>query len=334
MQETSQIHWYILRYRTLSKRLREDIQSCPACLYLPMQTIKNKNPRAAKVNYIQTPVLNGYLFVHGTYRQAREVSSSLGLPMWKKQVSKLELQESHETLITEESLFYYIHDEEMRTFQRAVDLQEFDITMLDASNIDLEKDDKVMLTEGLMKGTKGYLKTDQGRDGGLVIVPLMSNSEEDITPIGICYTIKAKPNQIGVLEFAKGNLHFHDKMRSARKTIDEALRLHLDGKEITVQQRERLIAYTQRYTHLKISSNIQMANHLINLYQIYAILQMRTQMSEVKAKISSIVLPAIKSRVEEAKKRGKESDQEIKYRAMMTEAEKAIEINNINKNIL
>lgn len=304
--------WYIYRYKNLTTRMKDYFRATSTEVFLPYRHIRKKDPRTGQVEYIDKPVISGYIFIHSELETAISIGQELGLPLWQRHLTA---EEQHQAPLTptvslSAKTYFTVSESDMQYFQQAVDLRQQDIDFFDASLIDVHKDDQVVFLSGEMKGVRGYLKTEQGRDGGLFIVPLTESVDCAVTsPSTLCYTLHARPEQIGVISFAKGNRHARNHMRSCEKLCDEAMQSFVEGKDLPASQRERLLSYLFRYDQLKLDSEIQRAAHHMLLYRIYTLLEIESKRTEAAAYIAQSIIPAFERRVGEALRRGSQEAQ-------------------------
>lgn len=276
--------WYVYRYHVMSKKLKEQINSFPLETFLPYRYVKVRTAKG-ETDYQEQPVIPTYIFVRGTITDVIEKGKELHFAPMHKHMAKGEIW--NQDYIT-------VPDSDMHLLQQATEFFRHDITFYDASVIDLEKDDCVIFLDGPLKNTRGYLKSEQGKDGGLVVVPV----NQDGTDSDLYYSVTVKPESLGVTQFARGNQHFLDKHKSARKVVDEAMAAYRQGESITPKQRERMLSYVFRYSQLKPNTDIQRASHLMLLYRIYTIFELYSQRDEIGQKIQEKVLPSFGNRQE------------------------------------
>lgn len=287
-KSSEDIQWYVYRYHVMSNKLKEQIKSFPLDTFLPYRYVKVINAKG-KTDYQEQPVIPTYLFVRGSLKDVIEKGKELQFAPMRKHMAVGEIWNQD---------YVTVSDKDMHLFQQATELFRHDINFYDASVIDLEKDDRVIFLDGILKGTQGYLKSEQGRDGGVVVVPLNQNDSES----NLFYSVTVKPESLGVIQFARGNQHFLDKHKSIRKVVDEAMTAYCQGESISPKQRERMLSYVFRFSQLKPNTDIQRANHLMLLYRIYTILELFIQRDEIGQKIQDKVLQSFGDRVEAKEK--------------------------------
>ena len=277
--------WYIYRCRTLTSRIRDTFRDANVQVYMPCSHVKTV--AGGRTDYKETPSVPGYIFVHAPLDQSIELARQLDIVMWKHRDSQLDAKRITNprplTFQERESQYYWVRDVDMRHFMRAVEMHDLSVQVLDASNIDYQKDDRVVFLEGDLKGVEGYLKTTQGKGGGVVVVPL--NQDGTLRSTGICYTINAQPNELGVTAFASGNRHARDIMRSTQKVVDAAFEARKAGQSVTSAQRERMLGYVRRFSGVRLDTNIQKVNHLTLLDSIYQLLDMPMQRADVQSQL-------------------------------------------------
>ncbi len=277
--------WYIYRCRTLTNHIMDAFRDANVQVYIPCGHVKTV--RKGQTEYLESPSTPGYIFVHAPLDQCIELARQLDIVMWKHRDFQLDAKRMTDpkplTFRERESQYYWVRDVDMRHFMRAVEMHDLDVQVLDASNIDFQKDDRVVFLDGELKGVQGYLKTTQGKGGGVVVVPL--NQDGSLRSTGICYTINAQPDELGIIAFASGNRHARDIMRSTQKVIDAAFASRKAGQPVTAAQRERLLGYVRRFSGVHLDTNIQKVNHFTLLDSIYQLLDMPMQRAEVQSQL-------------------------------------------------
>ena len=283
--QTAQDKWYIYRCRTLTDRIKDTLRAANVPMYMPCSHVKTV--RKGQTEYLESPSTPGYIFVHAPLDQSIELARQLDIVMWKHRDCQLDSTRISDprplTFRERESQYYWVRDIDMRHFMRAVEMHDMSVQVLDASNIDFQKDDRVVFLDGKFKGVQGYLKTTQGKGGGVVVVPL--NQDGTLRSTGICYTINAQPDELGITAFASGNRHARDIMRSTQKVIDAAFASRKAGQPVTAAQRERLLGYVRRFSGVHLDTNIQKVNHFTLLDSIYQLLDMPMQRAEVQSQL-------------------------------------------------
>lgn len=324
---SSDVGWYVLRYRVLTQKLKAELKNVP---YEIFHRYKLQNAKAGNsTSRAEVPVLHGFVFVHATFSQCKELASRLGLSMMydpfyefvpqdttikkvaiNQDTCSAEPSNTEKDESAEAKRYVCIRHKEMLPFMRAVELNAYNLKFYDPKVIDLQKDDLVEFIEGDLKGTRGYLKPGKGRNGGLVIVPLVlkrSSNDVDDTPhphlANFCYSLEASQDELGIVAFAKGNRHAKDCIIDAKPIVDAAFACYSSTGKIDSSTQERLIAFVRRYGSARVNTSIQAAQHLSMLYRINTILQHHIIGAELRHKIAEVVIPELLRRKKDALKR-------------------------------
>lgn len=302
--------WYVLRYRVLSTWLKDKLDQAPLEIFhrYRLQDAKGSGRGERK----EVPVLHGYVFVHAPFHQVKDFANDVNLGMMLDPFREREAQGAAHCEDSEARKYVHIKQKAMKPFMRAVELKSYAIEFFDPNVIDVQKDDLVEFIEGDMKGTKGYLKPGKGRNGGLVIVPLVmhrkSDVDEDDDPhphlAHFCYSLRAHQNELGIVAFAKGNRHAKDCIINAKPIVDQAFERYKAKAEIDAATHEKLIAFVRRYGRTRLNTSIQTAQHLSLLYRINTILRHHTIGAELREKIAEVVIPELQRRTADALNRG------------------------------
>lgn len=341
------VRWYIFRYKTLPARIKDKFCKCSADssfeIFSPYRRIKKINADSGKVEFVERPAVPGYIFVRSTLETAAELSKSVDLPLWKKPVSSIPADSSTRETSAEKSpvtlqeykeqqrkrteerkaaeidRYYTIPDPAMHAFIRAVELNTQDIKLLDASDIDLQKDDEVEITAGDYKGTRGFLKVVNGKSGGVVVVPLNTTSskdsslrqQQDTKNALLYYGIPVQATEIAILSFAKGSRRATDQLNRAKTVVDDMLASYIKGDTITSSQRNRLLGYIQRYRDTQFDRPIQRANLGVLLYRIYSILELYMERDTIKQQLVEEIFPDCLRRIEGLRERDRKTAQKL-----------------------
>lgn len=357
------VRWYIFRYKTLPARIKDKFCKCSVDssfeIFFPYRRIKKIDADSGKVEFVERPAVPGYIFVRSTLEVAAELSKSVDLPLWKKPVSgipadsstretsaekslvtlqeykKLQRKRAEERQAAEIDRYYTIPDPAMRAFIRAVEFSAQDIKLLDASDIDLQKDDEVEITAGDYKGTRGFLKVVNGKSGGVVVVPLNTTSskdsslrqQQDTKNALLYYGIPVQATEIAILSFAKGSRRATDQLNRAKTVVDDMLASYIKGDTITSSQRNRLLGYIQRYRDTQFDRPIQRANLGVLLYRIYSILELYMERDTIKQQLVEEIFPDCLRRIEGLRERDRKTAQKTyqSYLDQTAEAEEAYE---------
>lgn len=324
----SETGWYVLRYRILTQRLKNDLKNAPFEIFhkYKLQNAKAGNPSVRN----EVPVLHGYVFVHAHLNDAKAYAQKHNLSMMLDPFYEFTPQDIHfknneieksqnpDNSQTKDKLeppdakrFVRINDKEMQTFMRAVELNAYSLKFYDPKVVDLHKDDLVEFIDGEYKGTRGYLKPGKGQNGGLVIVPLVlkrihSDSDEEPHPYlaNFCYSLEAHQKELGIIAFAKGNRHAKDCIIDSKPLVDAAFECFKKTGKVDGSTQEKLIAFVCRYGRARLNTNIQKAQYLSLLFRINTILRHQIIGCELRQKIVEVVIPGIERRKKEALRRG------------------------------
>lgn len=306
--------WYILRYKILNASIIESLSEAGVGVFLPLSRKKYIRPKSKRVEYVDKPLIPGYIFVQTSFEKAKCLSDEFGLNLWKrhfKYADDLSINsESQDT--SEQRLYHTVSDLQMMHFKRAVEIYKQDLVLSDMSEIDLQQNDQVEIISGEFKGVRGYLKTSQGKDGGIVVVPV--SFEKGKPKEGLCYSIVASAHEIGIIAFADGKRHASDCIRSAQQMVEKAMKQFVDGEELSDEMRKQLLRYIARFKDTKFKTDKLKANHLMLMLQIYTLLENPTLREVILEEIQQDVLPAFDARIADAKRRGRPDGSGLKKR--------------------
>lgn len=106
-------------------------------------------------------------------------------------------------------------DAEMAGFRAVALAYKYNMPCFSPTEVDLVACDKVRIVGGDFAGVEGYLVTQQGRDGGRVIIKVGESLAVE--------TLDINPKYIQVLSFAKGGKHIYDKVDSYMPKLRRAI---------------------------------------------------------------------------------------------------------------
>lgn len=313
-ERSTPILWYILRYRILNASVKDALSKAGVGVFLPLSRKKYIRPNSKKVEYIEKPIIPGYVFIRAPFEKAKSLGNEYGLNLWKRHfkfADDLSIHEGDQDT-SEQRLYHTVTDLQMVHFKRAVEIYKQNLVLSDISEIDLQQDDQVEIISGDFKGVRGYLKTSQGKDGGIVVVPV--SCAKGKPKEGLCYSIQASADEIGIISFADGKRHASDCIRSAQQMVEKAMKQFADGEELSDEMRKQLLRYLARFKDTKFRTDKLRANHLMLMFQIYTILENPTLREVIQEEIQQDVLPAFDARIAEARRRGRPDGSGLKDR--------------------
>ena len=109
----------------------------------------------------------------------------------------------------------HLSDEDMSAFRSMALAYKYNMPCFSPSEVDLVACDKVRIVGGEFAGVEGYLVSQQGRDGGRVIIK--------VGELMAVQTLDINPKYISVLSFAKGSRRMYDKIDSYEPKLRRAM---------------------------------------------------------------------------------------------------------------
>lgn len=316
--------WFVYRYKALTPSVKNHFRMSSLELFFPHRKVHKAQNGTAKAEYRELPIIPGYIFVYAGLDDAINLGKEVDMSPWRRKIplqvdkSKImtvenDLNQYREYLYAKRTALYYsVDNDTMRQFIRAVEINAQDFKLLAADCVDLGKDDFVEIITGKYKGYKGYLKSVNGSNGGLVIIPLLKESPSPSTVNRsrrslLHYGIPASSSEVAILSFAKGSHRATDQLSHAAKVVDRLLEAYSSGEEITSQQSIRLLGYVHRFRKVQLESLIQRTNLALLLYRAYTILELTTEMQAVRKTLETEILPECERRMLNAANRDKAS---------------------------
>lgn len=227
--------WWVLRslrqgvkVRDILTKERNDYEE-EFDFFLPTEFVLTKD-KNGKQHRVERTVMFNYVFAHCSLAHVlnfTEKNKETILPIFKRRdesqnMSQKDMTDFERDEKIQPERILSIPDLQMKMFIHTVNAYKNNIPFLRPEEVDLTKGDKVRIIGGEFDGIEGILLTQQGKDGGRVLV-----SVSDVLCVP---TLEIQPQFIEVLEFAKGGKHVYKKFDSFINKIRPALRDTLANK--------------------------------------------------------------------------------------------------------
>lgn len=204
-------HWFVLKSRYTSLPFREPLKSAGMEYFLPTY-FSFQNVGGRKVRVERALVFN-FIFVHAVVNEVKDfVKHNDGLSLVYRHRAILDNN------ITPEQQLLIVPDKEMNMFIRTVGQYSSEIPFFRPSELDLEKGDHVRILEGAFAGVEGVLVSQQGKDGGRVMVSI-----SDFLAVP---TLDIRPEHLEIISFAPVGKHMYKKFDSFILRARKALQHH------------------------------------------------------------------------------------------------------------
>ena len=149
------------------------------------------------------------------------------------------------------------------------------------------KGDRVRIIDGPFKGVEGTLISQQGKDGGKVVVSI-----GDLVSVP---TLDISPENIQVIRFAHGNKHIYKKMDSFKPRVEKALKKRSCGEELQEEEKDAIENFIKRFSSVETDTvNTEARLTMLVLLGYYA-LQMPKETRMYFLKLRDEILPRVKS---------------------------------------
>lgn len=214
-RKPAEVRWYVTKSQYSPLSYREKLTSAGLEFFLPTRfVIQDIGGRRMRM---ERPVIFNFVFVRGTIFQVKDFCI-------KNQGLHLVYRHRHidEKENTEEKMVMTVSDKEMNMFARTIGEYTQDVPFVKPTEVDLEKGDYVRILEGPFAGVEGVLMSQQGKDGGRVLVSL---SKVIAVP-----TLEIEPQYLQILSFAPKGKHLYKKFDSFMAKARKALRNYHSGK--------------------------------------------------------------------------------------------------------
>lgn len=221
---TEQVCWYVMTGYALDKR--RDIP-------IAVQVAKYNDERGADIEVFaptfvkvyneaksprrrMLPLACQYFFIRGRLSQVKDFRSR-----------NTEYNLVHDRADKQpETSYLHLSDEDMSAFRSMALAYKYNMPCFSPSEVDLVACDKVRIVGGEFAGVEGYLVSQQGRDGGRVIIK--------VGELVAVQTLDINPKYISVLSFAKGSRRMYDKIDSYEPKLRRAMDYYRRNGELDV----------------------------------------------------------------------------------------------------
>ena len=346
--------WYIFRYKVMTKAIREHFQKYSDDIYFPWRKerkVRELPPQPAmrkgrrlkytvtptKIEYVEQPCIPGYIFVHAPIDDAIAMCQTVDINPWKKRY-----QDLTQNVSTKKSdLYYSVAHKAMLRFIDAVSHFQEGIRIYDPSEIDPEENDLVEFISGDFAGHQGYIKTQERKEGGIIIIPLLDESPNtqhptptsnaatvpDAAASGLLlhYGVKATPDQYRIIRFANP-VRNNNIIKRTNQKVKELLQHYAEGKITDEEQTKRLRGYATRYEGAEMTTDIQRANLALLLYRIYTILEDADKRAAITQQINNSIIPAFDQHIanETGKRKAKVTAKKARFNKEKEEIDNAL----------
>lgn len=211
--------WYVLKSPSLALSVRDDLKKAGLKFFLPTRTVLV--PMGGKTVRVEKPLAFNLVFV------STDIET---LHTFKSQHPDRRLHIAYQRPLSYQQGDYVpplvVPDREMEMFINAVGTyRDAEIPYMKPSEVDLEKGDIVRIVAGPFNGIEGVLLSQQGKEGGRVLV--------NVSNVIAVPTLHIEPEYLQVLQFAKKGKHFYKLVDSyvprLRKAMEEVGKSGRDG---------------------------------------------------------------------------------------------------------
>lgn len=235
--ETEQICWYVMTGYALDKRRGMSIAAqvekynaehgsdfevfAPTFVKVYNEA---KSPRRRML-----PLVCQYFFIRGRLSQVKDFRSrNKGYNLVYDRADK-----------ESETSYLHLSDEDMSAFRSMALAYKYNMPCFSPSEVDLVACDKVRIVGGEFAGVEGYLVSQQGRDGGRVIIK--------VGELMAVQTLDINPKYISVLSFAKGSRRMYDKIDSYEPKLRRAMDYYRRNGELDVTNAAAVSYFITRF---------------------------------------------------------------------------------------
>lgn len=256
------IKWFVLKTSTSISRIREIMTREGLEFFFPTfqstASVKEK-----KVSREKALVLD-LLFVHcHEIEMVRVCECNKGVrPIYQRRPV---LNKDSMDLSIEHSHYLVVPDKQMGYFMRTVSMYQNNVPFLSPKEVDMTKGDVVRVIDGPFRGIEGTLISEQGKDGGRVLVQI-----SDIVAIP---TMSIAPEFLEILHFAPTGKHAYKKFDAFQKRLDTAIANKKTDLGLTDTDIKALRTFIARYSNLIPDTNNCKAKLLTYLIMAHRLLE-------------------------------------------------------------
>lgn len=276
-------YWYIARAYHVSPELCSMLDRLPFEYFAPMS--KKKMVVKGKDVKRNVPLALNYVFFHtDDFQFLRSMIRDMS------RVTMLYHSPSRDAKSNTKDTQYrpmIANDREMEMFIKAASFytQGAPLTVPDRKL--MMKGDRVRIIDGPFKGVEGTLISQQGKDGGKVVVSI-----GDLVSVP---TLDISPENIQVIRFAHGNKHIYKKMDSFKPRVEKALKKRSSGEELQEEEKDAIENFIKRFSSVETDTvNTEARLTMLVLLGYYA-LQMPKETRMYFLKLRDEILPRVKS---------------------------------------
>ena len=146
-----------------------------------------------------------------------------------------------------------VPDEEMHMFMAVAKAYGNQLPCYPIEAVDLEEGDLVEIIGGEFDGVKGVLQSQQGREGGRVVL--------NVGNLFLVATPSIMARHIRIIKFGRGNRHPYRLFDAHMTRALQALRHKLGGEGLTLDDTAALLTFTQRFAQLHVATVSQASTH-------------------------------------------------------------------------
>lgn len=283
MEKDKKKYWYVAQANHLTVDLLASLNRLPFECFAPMQEKKAKlNGREVKRS---VPLALNYVFFHtddfkllrSILRDVSRVHIIYKAPF--RDAKKDSGEDRFQPLIAS--------DKEMEMFMKAASFYSQGAPLTTPDRKLMMKGDRVRIIKGPFEGVEGTLVSQQGKDGGKVIV--------SIGNLIAVSTIDIAPENIQVIKFAHGNKHIYKKMESFKPRVEKALLKTQNGEPLTDEEQKQIEVFIRRFSGVETETVNTEAKLTLYIFLGYIALRMKKEQKVYFLKLRDEILPKVKS---------------------------------------
>jgi len=204
-------------------------------------------------NFDMEEMSETYVFIHASKKEINEIKNNVpGLELTKPVNIKTN-RKSH-MILTEA---------EMRNLRLVSDVFKGMLPCFPMDSFNLGRCDLVRVHSGLFAGLEGLMVSRLGRNGGQVLLP--------INDLFMVASGEILPDDMYVLEFAKGSGHHLDQFDANMSLVTKALVSKLTTNTLDQESQDELSLFIKRYSFLR--------THTINIQSTYSCLMLMSNVA-------------------------------------------------------
>ena len=274
------MNWYVFKSPNFSiADIRDQFLKNGLEYYLPTENVIRKV--GGETRCYEKPMIFGMIFVKAEYDRIQR---------FQKENTRMHLVYNHRPQYTDDPAVtspLIIPDKQMEMFMKTVSAYNNGaVPVISPKDIDLTQGDRVAVVGGDFDGVEGILVSQQGREGGQVVI--------SVGNLVMVSTLHISPEHLRIISYGKGKKHLYKHLDSYIPRLQSVISKTEAGRFLKQEDLMPLRVFCNRYCRIELSSVNAQAKMLVLLYRSHSILGNDDEARACKEKLDAL-MPKIKS---------------------------------------